>query len=155
VGDFNAEAQGSHDIVVRATAADGEIRTERFSFFFRDLRECNIPPLEDTDDVAERSSTDAAVSAESGDRFATDDLDDPASVSYSIDDPRFQIDANGIVTIAGGTDFDAETEKSVSFTVTAVSSDGSRVSQAFNLTVAHASDAALSAVHNAAISATA
>jgi large repetitive protein len=67
-------------------------------------------------------------------------------VSYSVDDARFTVDADGTVRVADGAVFDHETEASIEITVTATSADGSSSSQAFTLAVSDVNEAAVSAL---------
>ncbi|MBN9670495.1 beta strand repeat-containing protein [Roseibium aggregatum] len=145
-GDLDAESAGSHDIVVLATASDGQTQTESFTIGVRDVNEYGVSPVTDIDATDNAIAENAASGETTGITASAEDLDVSDTVSYSIDDPRFEIDENGIVTVADGANFDAETESTVSFTVTATSTDGSQSSQVFNLTVSDVNESSVSAV---------
>src|SRR5690606_30335714 len=61
------------------------------------------------------------------------DPDAGDTVTYSIDDERFVIDADGVITRSDIGTLDFESEPSVTVTVTATSSDGSRAQQSFTI----------------------
>ena len=67
-------------------------------------------------------------------------------MSYSVDDSRFEVDGNGVVTVASGASFDAETEGSIDVTVTATSTDGSTSQETFTISVSDVDEADVSAV---------
>ncbi|MHA7772762.1 cadherin domain-containing protein [Roseibium sp. M-1] len=132
-GALDSEAAGSHEIVVLATASDGATQTETFTIAIRDVNEYDVSPVSTFGTVAGEISEGIEGGALAGITVSASDQDVSDSVSYSVDDPRFVIDQNGIVSIAEGASFDAETEGSVSFTVTATSTDGSQSTQTFTL----------------------
>ena len=133
-GELDAETAGAHTIVVLATASDGETQTETFTITIQDIDEYDVSSIEETGDSVDQitenatgGTTGLVVSAE--DRYFSD------TVSYAIDDQRFEIDADGVVSITADAVFDAEMEETVSFSVTATSSDGSETSQFFTLSI--------------------
>ena len=132
-GALDAESAGSHQIVVLATASDGATQTETFTIAIRDVNEYDVSPVSTVGTVGTEISEGIEGGTLAGITVTADDLDVTDSVSYSIDDPRFEIDEHGVVSIAEGAEFDAETAGSVSFTVTATSTDGSTSSQTFTL----------------------
>ncbi|WP_422376319.1 cadherin domain-containing protein [Roseibium sp.] len=144
-GALDAEAAGTHDIVVLATASDGQTQTETFSIAIRDVNEHDVSPIS-TVTSANQLSEGASGGQEIGIEVSASDLDVSDTVSYSIDDPRFVIDQDGIVSIAENAEFDAETEGSVTFTVTATSTDGSTSDQSFTLNIADENEYAVSDV---------
>lgn len=139
-GELDAEVSGSHDIVVRALAADGQSSTETFTITVGDVNESGISAVTDIDDAANQIREDAAAGTAVGVTARATDEDATATVSYEVDDPRFEIDDAGVVTLAEGARFDADTEGDVSFTVTATSSDGSSSSETFSISVTDLND---------------
>ncbi|WP_298967205.1 cadherin repeat domain-containing protein, partial [uncultured Roseibium sp.] len=74
------------------------------------------------------------------------DADGSDSVSYSVDDSRFTVDDDGVVTVASGSSFDAETEGSIDFTVTATSTDGSTSQETFTIAVSDVDETDVAAI---------
>ncbi|MET1415578.1 cadherin domain-containing protein [Roseibium sp. HPY-6] len=134
-GQLDAETATEHDIVVLATSSDGQTRTETFTIEIGDVDESDVSVITDTDATADGIAENASAGSQVGITALATDTDATASVSYAVDDPRFDIDSNGTVTVAAGASFDAETESSLNLTVTATSSDGSQSAQVFNLSV--------------------
>jgi len=89
----------------------------------------------DTDQSENVISETASAGTVVGITAEATDADAGDVVSYSLNDNRFSIDANGVITVASGASFDASTEGAVSLEVTATSTDGSTSSTAFALTV--------------------
>ncbi len=145
-GDLDAETAGEHEIVVLATASDGATQTESFTISIRDVDEYDVGPLERSGEGDLSISEDVTGGEMTGLAVSAEDLDVTDSVTYSVDDPRFEIDENGIVTIAEGAHFDAETEGTVSLTITATSTDGSTSSHTYDLTVSDINEYDVSAV---------
>ncbi len=94
-----------------------------------------IGPVTDADDAANEISEDAAVGVGVGVTARAADPDAADTVTYTVDDDRFAIAADGSITLArsGALDFGAEPLITVS--VTATSSDGSSASLAFDIVV--------------------
>ncbi|MEO0977588.1 MAG: cadherin domain-containing protein, partial [Pseudomonadota bacterium] len=141
-GELDAETAGSHDIIVRALAADGQSSTETFTITVGDVNESDLSAVTDIDTTANRISEDAGAGTAVGVTAHATDADATATVSYAVDDPRFEIDGDGVVTLAQGASFDADTEGDVTFTVTATSSDGSSSSETFSISVTDLNDEA-------------
>ena len=85
----------------------------------RDLPSAATHPTPDL--IAENAAAGTAV----GLTAAATDPDAGDTVTYSVDDARFAIDANGIITLAAAGALDFETEPSITLNVTATSSDTS------------------------------
>ncbi|WP_269582164.1 cadherin domain-containing protein [Roseibium sp. Sym1] len=143
-GALDAEAAGSHDIVVLATASDGDTQTETFTIAIRDVNEHDVSPISTIGSISDEISEHVEGGSLAGIEVSAYDLDVSDTVSYSIDDPRFVIDDQGVVSIAENASFDAETEGSVSFTVTATSTDGSQSERTFTLQIADENEYAVS-----------
>eukprot|EP00903_Cladosiphon_okamuranus_P001575 g1573.t1 len=148
-GALDAEAAGTHDIVVLATASDGQTETETFSIAIRDVNEYDVSPIDTVGTVTNEISENVSGGSEIGIEVTASDQDVSDAVSYSIDDPRFIIDEQGVVSITETAAFDAETEASVTFTVTATSTDGSTSEQSFTLAIADENEFAISGVTDA------
>ncbi len=94
-----------------------------------------IGPVGDDDPSPNTIVEDAAPGTPVGITALATDPDAGDSVTYSVDDPRFSVDAAGTVTVAAGASFDADAEPTVSLTVTATSSDGSDSEETFEIAV--------------------
>ena len=145
-GELDAETSGSHTIEVLATASDGATETQEFTITVQDANEFGVSQISDTDATANGFDENAGGGTYTGITVSAEDQDVSDTVTYSVDDPRFVVDENGIVTTADGANFDAESEPDVSLTVTATSSDGSSTSETYNLTIADVNESAVSAV---------
>ena len=143
---FDAETEGSVDITVTATSSDGSTSTETFTVNVSDVNESAVSAVTDTDGAANTIAEDATAGASTGITVEATDADATDSVSYSVDDARFEVAADGTVTVASGASFDAETEGSVDITVTATSSDGSTSTETFTVNVSDVNESAVSAV---------
>ncbi len=75
-----------------------------------------------------------------------EDKDVTDTVSYSVNDTRFTVDDNGVVRVAEGASFDAETEGSIAIIVTATSSDGSSSKETFTIAVSDINESAITPV---------
>ena len=139
-GELDAETTGAHDIVVRALAADGQSSTETFTITVGDVNESSISAVTDVDSTENQIREDAGAGTVVGVTARAIDDDVTATVSYEVDDPRFEIDGDGVVTLAEGARFDADTEGDVTFTVTATSSDGSSSSETYSIRVTDLND---------------
>ena len=89
----------------------------------------------DTDPIANQIAELAAAGTAIGITASATDPTPGDTVTYSIDDPRFAIDANGVITRSGAGTLDFETETSIRLTVTATSSDFSKANQTFTVSV--------------------
>lgn len=91
----------------------------------------NDPP--DIDSAANQIGELAASGTLVGITASATDPDAGDTVTYSIDDERFVIDADGVITRSEIGTLDFESEPSVTVTVTATSSDGSGAQQSFTI----------------------
>ncbi len=110
----------------------GSITSNGFSV--RDLvidrADASAPPVNhpvgavsDTDATANLVAENAAAGTVVGVTALATDPDATDTVGYAVSDARFQIDANGVITVASGAIIDAESEQSITLHVTATSSD--------------------------------
>ncbi len=134
--ELDAEMTSSIDLEVTATSTDGSTSTGTFTIEISDENEFSIGPVSDTDGeanvVAENSAAGTVVGVTA---FATDP-DATDTVTYSIEDDRFEIDAEtGVITVAEGAELDAETTSSIDLEVTATSTDGSTSTGTFTINV--------------------
>ncbi|WP_429810073.1 metallophosphoesterase [Ensifer sp. B1-9] len=135
-GTLDFETQASITLTVTATSSDQSTATQTFTIGVLNSQEpvaFNTPADTDTatNQIAERAAAGTVV----GITASASDPDASDTVSYSLNDSRFAIDGNGIITRSGTGTLNAQAEPSISFTVTATSSDGSTASQAFTLDV--------------------
>jgi large repetitive protein len=146
-GALDREAAASYQIEVTATSTDGSTSTQTYTIALNDVDEFDVSPVTDADVSANTLAENAAAGTTVGVVASASDADATNSaVSYSVDDARFTVDADGTVRVADGAVFDHETEASIEITVTATSADGSTSSQAFTLAVSDVNEAAVSAI---------
>ena len=90
----------------------------------------------DADPTANQIAELAAAGAPIGITASATDPDAGSTVTYSLNDTRFAIDASsGVITRSATGTLDFETQPSINLTVTATSSDGSTANQSFTLAV--------------------
>ncbi len=131
------ESATSHAITVLATSSDSSTSSRVVTISVTDVNEFGVSSLTDSDGsadtVAENSPGGTAVGVSA---LATDG-DGSDSVTYSLSDDaggRFAIDsATGIVTVAGGLDYETATSHTV--TVVATSSDSSTSSRLITISI--------------------
>ncbi len=121
------ETATSHDIVIRATSADGSSTTQQFTIQIIDANEGGISATSDINGIANQISENAAIGSIVGVTAFATDPDGSDTVTYTLDDNsngRFAIDQiSGVVTVAGGLDREAD-GSSRTIVVRATSSDG-------------------------------
>ncbi|WP_284380353.1 retention module-containing protein, partial [Litoribrevibacter albus] len=132
---FDAEGEGSIDIIITATSADGSQSHETFTVQVSDINEYDVSDVTDTNAAANTIAENATAGTQVGITASATDTDVTDTVSYTVNDDRFTVDANGVVTVADGASFDAETEGSIQLTVTATSTDGSTSNETFSINV--------------------
>lgn len=139
---FDAETESQVTFTVMATSSDGSSSSEDFTLNVSDYNEYAASDVVDTGDAANAVSEDAQAGDEVGLTVHSDDPDATDTVSYTLDDPRFAVDEEGVVTVAEGAVFDADTESSIDVKVTATSSDGSQSEETFTIDVSGPANAA-------------
>jgi hypothetical protein len=147
-GAIDREAAASHDIVVRATSADGSSSTTTFTVAVTDVNESPVGAVSDADgaidSVAENAANGTVVGVTT---FASDPDATTNTVSYSLDDDaggRFLIDGiTGVVTVADGSLLDGEAAASHDIVVRATSVDGSSSTATFTIAVTDVNEAPL------------
>lgn len=127
---LDAETALAHNIVVRASSADGSSVTRTFKISVEDLDEFDLGPLSDSNMSANRVAENAVAGTVVGlTANATDGDATNSKVTYSLLDDaggRFVINATtGVVTVANGVLLDRETAGDHAITVQALSQDGS------------------------------
>ena len=134
---IDREATPFIDIDVKATSTDGSSSMGTFRVTIGDENEFSIGPVSDVDDTANVISETADGGENVGITAFASDPDATDTVTYELTgDDRFEIDPDtGVITIADGTSFDAETEPSVDLTVKATSTDGSSSTKTFTVEV--------------------
>ena len=143
-GTLDFETEPSITLTVTATSSDGSADTQAFTLGVLDVNEqvaFNTPA--DADPAANRIVENAAAGTAVGITASATDPDGGDTLTYSVDDPRFAIDANGVITRSGAGMLDFQTEPTIPLTVTADSSDGSTATQAFTLSVVEEAPQAL------------
>ncbi|WP_181702018.1 cadherin domain-containing protein [Chthonobacter albigriseus] len=143
---FDAETEGSISLTVTATSADGSQASQSFTVAVSDVDESDVTAPVDTDATANTISEAAAAGTAVGiTAFASDADATSNTVSYTVSDSRFTVGADGVVRVAAGASFDAETEASIALTVTATSADGSQASQSFTVAISDVDESDVSA----------
>ena len=129
-----------------ATASDGDTQTETFTITVRDVNEYDVSPISTVGSVADEISEHAEGGSQTGIQVSASDRD--VSDTRQLFHRRSALSKSttrAIVSIAEDATFDAETEGSVSFTVTATSTDGSTSEQTFTLRLSDENEYAVSA----------
>ncbi len=106
------------------------------------MNESDVGAVTDENAADNTIAENAAQGATVGITALATDADATDTVTYSVNDSRFNIDANGVVTVAAGASFDAETEGSIDLIVTATSSDTSTSQETFTIAVSDVNDEA-------------
>ncbi|MEM6743777.1 MAG: LamG-like jellyroll fold domain-containing protein [Pseudomonadota bacterium] len=132
---FDAEAETSATLVVVATASGGATRTQSFDIAVADIDEHAVSAPQDRDDAPNALDETAAAGTPVGIAVFADDADRDDAAAYVLSDDRFALDEAGVVRVAEGAVFDAETEASIALEVTATSTDGSIASRVFDIAV--------------------
>lgn len=119
---------GTRSIVVRSTSIDGSFSDATFQISLLDIDEFDVSPVVDLDSAGETVGEDAVVGAMVGLTAAAIDADATwNTVTYSLVSDSFGLFAiestTGVVTVAGGLDY--ESASSHWITVRATSVDGS------------------------------
>ncbi|WP_189524375.1 cadherin repeat domain-containing protein, partial [Mesorhizobium sp. M4B.F.Ca.ET.143.01.1.1] len=134
-GTLNAASEPTVALTVTATSSDNSIDTHAFTVGVTASQlpvAFNAPP--DADTTANQIAELAAAGTAVGITASAKDPDAGSTVTYSIDDTRFAINAStGIITRSGTGTLNAASEPTVALTVTAPSSDGSFDTHAFNV----------------------
>jgi len=135
--EFDAETEPTVTVTVTATSSDGSTSTGTFTLTITDVNEQPIGPVTDENVSDNTIAEDATPGTVVGITAFAEDPDVSDDVTYSIDgDPRFEIDPEtGVITVADGASFDAETESAASVTVTATSDDGSTSTETFQIAI--------------------
>jgi Ca2+-binding RTX toxin-like protein len=134
--DIDYEDATSHDILVEVTDAAGKTYSETITINVTDVDEFDVSAISDTDGTANTIAENASAGDEVGVTASATDADGTNNtVTYSVDDARFEVASDGTVTVASGASFDAETEGSIDIEVTATSADGSTSTETFSINV--------------------
>ncbi|WP_192250568.1 metallophosphoesterase [Mesorhizobium silamurunense] len=136
-GTLDFETQSSINLTVTATSSDGSTANQSFTLAVLDSPEpvaFNTPP--DANATVNRIAQNAVAGTGVGVTASARDPDAGSTVTYSLNDTRFTIDANtGVIARSGTGTLNAATEPSVNLHVTATSSDGSAAAQDYAVSV--------------------
>ncbi|MER9584907.1 RTX toxin [Mesorhizobium sp. M0276] len=141
-GMLNATSEPSINLTVTATSADGSADTHAFAV---NVTANQLPVAfnspADANAAANQIAELAAAGASTGITASATDPDAGSTVTYSINDSRFAINASsGVITRSANGTLDFETQPSINLTVTATSSDGGTANQAFSLAVLNSAE---------------
>ncbi|MEO9776810.1 cadherin domain-containing protein [Roseibium sp.] len=130
------------DIEVTATSTDGSTSTGTFRVTVGDENEAPIGPVTDVDVTGNAVSEDATAGDVVGISAFAEDPDATDTVTYEMSgDDRFEIDPeSGVITVADGAHFDAETEPAIDVLVTATSTDGTTSQETFSIGITDANE---------------
>ncbi|WP_292147359.1 RTX toxin [Mesorhizobium sp.] len=136
-GTLDFETQSSINLTVTATSSDGSTANQAFTLAVLNSPEpVAFNTLADANAAANQIAQTAAAGTAVGITASARDPDAGSTITYSIDDPRFAINAStGVITRSGTGTLNAQSEPSVALTVKATSSDGSIDTHAFNVNV--------------------
>lgn len=130
------DADNVYDVRITVTDSGGLTTAQDIAVTVTDAGEAvSFDTPSDTDMAPDRIAETAAAGTAVGIAASAHDPDAGSSVSYSVDDARFAIDANGVITRSALGTLDAASEPSVELTVTATSSDGTSATQGFTVSV--------------------
>jgi hypothetical protein len=136
-GTLDFETEPSITLTVTATSSDWSKATQAFAIDVLDDPEpavFNDPP--DADPAADRIAEDAAAGTAVGITASAMDPDSGDTISYSLDDLRFTIDATtGVITRSNTGTLDPLSQPTINLAVTASSSDGSFATENFTVSV--------------------
>ncbi|WP_181166178.1 putative Ig domain-containing protein [Mesorhizobium sp. B2-5-5] len=136
-GTLDFETQPSINLTVTATSSDGSTANQAFTLAVLNSPEpVAFNAVPDANPAANQIAQNAAAGTTIGITASATDPDAGSTVSYSIGDSRFAINAStGVITRSSTGTLNAQSEPSVALTVTATSSDGSIDTHAFNVNV--------------------
>ncbi|WP_246723550.1 metallophosphoesterase [Rhizobium sp. ARZ01] len=126
-GTLDFETQTAITLTVTATSTDRSTATQTYSLGILNSPEpiaFNTPA--DADAATNRIAQNAVAGTKVGITASARDPDAGSTVTYSLNDSRFAIDANGVITRSGTGTLNAQSEPSINLHVTATSSDGSK-----------------------------
>lgn len=136
VGIVDFETETSITLTVTATSSDRSTATQIYSLNVLDSAEpvaFNAPA--DADPSNNSVSQDAGAGTKIGITASAIDPDAGSTITYSVNDSRFAIDSNGVITRSATGMLNAQSEPSITFTVTARSSDGSVANHGYDVNV--------------------
>lgn len=136
-GTLDFETQNSITLTVTATSSDRSTATQTYTLGILNSPEpvaFNDP--DDTDTANNRIVQSAAAGTRVGITASASDPDAGSTVTYNLNDNRFAIDSNGVITRSATGTLNAQTEPSIALHVKATSSDGSTASHDYTVNVA-------------------
>ncbi|MEP3049255.1 MAG: cadherin domain-containing protein, partial [Roseibium sp.] len=130
------------DIEVTATSDDGSSTTGTFRIDIGDENEDDITDIEDIDLTNNAVAENGAGGEYVGIKAFAEDPDATDTVTYSTDDPRFDIDpTSGVLTVKDGYSFDYEATPTTDVDITATSTDGSSSTGTFTVKILDVNEA--------------
>ncbi|ODR89568.1 Ig-like domain-containing protein [Sinorhizobium alkalisoli] len=136
IGIVDFETETSITLAVTATSSDRSTATQTYTLNVLNSPEpvtFNTPADADPDNNS--VSQDAAAGSKIGITASATDPDAGSAITYSVNDSRFAIDANGVITRSATGTLNAQSEPSITLTVTARSSDQSVANYSFDVNV--------------------
>ncbi|MEM1013596.1 MAG: cadherin domain-containing protein, partial [Planctomycetota bacterium] len=147
---LDAEADTTHDIVVRVTDDSGATYDQTLRITVNNLDDNALSATSDTDTTANAVAENATNGTVVGVTALATDADNDAAVTYSLTDDadgRFTIDTTtGVVTVADATKLDHESSNTHTITVEATSSDGDSTAEDFLIEVTDVAEGPIAAV---------
>ncbi|MGN7735868.1 RTX toxin [Ensifer sp. 22564] len=136
VGSLDFETQTSITLTVTATSSDQSTATQSYTLGILNSQEpVAFKTPADADAATNQVTQDAPAGTKIGITASAADPDAGSTITYSLNDTRFAIDSNGIITRSGTGALNAQSQPSITLTVTATSSDGSTASHDYSVNV--------------------
>ncbi len=136
VGALDFETQTSITLTVTATSSDQSTATQTYTLGILNSQEpVAFRTPADADTATNQVAQDAATGTKIGITASAADPDAGSTITYSLNDTRFAIDAGGIITRSGTGTLNAQSQPSITLTVTATSSDGSTAAHDYSVSV--------------------
>ncbi|MEO0682728.1 MAG: carbohydrate-binding domain-containing protein, partial [Pseudomonadota bacterium] len=126
------EAEPEVVLEIAAVDGDGLRAAQTITVEVLDANEHDVGPVRDEDPADAQVPHGADVGDAVGLTLAAEDLDGDA-VTFTVDDPRFEVDENGVVRVAEGAEF--RPDEPVELTATATSADGSTSTASYTIPV--------------------
>jgi len=136
-GTLDFETQSSINLTVTATSSDGSTANQAFTLAVLNSPEpVAFNPSPDANPAVNQIAELDAAGTATGITASATDPDAGSTITYSLNDARFAIDAStGVITRSGTGTLNATSEPSVNLHVTATSSDGSTAGQDYAVSV--------------------
>ena len=134
---FDFESEPSIDLVITGTDQGGHTHTQSVTVAVTDVNEA--PTVSVAGSQTLRLNEGTSVAGDTGFIINTADPDDGDSVSFSIDDSRFEIVGTAL-RVKAGQSFDFETEPSIDLTITGTDQGGLTHTQTVTISISNVNE---------------